>query len=94
MGKIKVGIFGAGGYGGCGAIEILTRHPGAEISALMDKQDTDKRISDLYPHLKGFCDLPIYDPDDPGRPGDFHVVFFATPDGVGQRGGRLFWKKV
>jgi N-acetyl-gamma-glutamyl-phosphate reductase len=85
MGKIKVGIIGAGGYGGCGAIELLLGHPQAEIAALIDKQDVEKPISALYPHLKGFCDLPLLDPDDPNRPDDFHVIFFATPDGVGQK---------
>jgi N-acetyl-gamma-glutamyl-phosphate reductase len=85
MNKIKVGIIGAGGYGGCGAIELLIRHPFARISVLMDKQDIDKSIGEIYPHLKGFCDLPIMDPEDPQRPDDLDVVFFATPDGVGQR---------
>jgi len=85
MDKVKAGIIGAGGYGGCGAIEILTRHPQAEIIALIDNQDVGKPISDLYPHLKGFCDLPLIDPNDPDCPDDFHVVFFATPDGVGQK---------
>ena len=84
MDKIKVGIIGAGGYGGCGAIELLQNHPYAEIVALIDKQDVGKPISDLYPHLTGFCDLPLIAPDDPDCPGDFQVVFFATPDGVGQ----------
>ena len=90
MPKIKVGIIGAGGYGGCGAIELLFGHPNAEIIALIDKQDVGKPISDLYPHLKGFCDLPLIDPDDPERPNNFDVVFFATPDGVGQKGAR-YW---
>jgi len=85
MEKIRVGIIGAGGYGGCGAIELLLNHPNAEVGALIDKQDVGRPISDLYPHLKGFCDLPIMDPDDPDCPDDFHVVFFATPDGVGQK---------
>lgn len=85
MDKIKVGIIGAGGYGGCGAIELLRNHPHAEIRALIDKQDTGKPISELYPHLTGFCDLPLTAPDDPECPDDFQVVFFATPDGVGQK---------
>jgi N-acetyl-gamma-glutamyl-phosphate reductase len=84
MGKFKVGIIGAGGYGGCGAIELLLRHPNAEVVVLFDKQDVEKPISDIYPHLKGFCDLPIMDPDDQDGPDDLHAVFFATPDGVGQ----------
>ncbi len=85
MDKLKVGIIGAGGYGGCGAIELLLGHPQAEVVALIDKQDVGKPVSELYPHLKGFCDLPLIDPGDPNCPDDFHVVFFATPDGVGQK---------
>ncbi|RLB37013.1 MAG: N-acetyl-gamma-glutamyl-phosphate reductase, partial [Deltaproteobacteria bacterium] len=85
MEKIKVGIIGSGGYGGCGAVELLLQHPEAEIRALIDLQDVGKPISALYPHLEGFCDLPIMAPDDPACPDDLDVVFFATPDGVGQK---------
>lgn len=88
MKKINVGIIGSGGYGGCGAVELLQAHPHAQIRALIDKENVGKKISDIYPHLKGFCDLPIQDPSDPNIPGDLDVVFFATPDGVGQKGAR------
>ncbi len=93
MPKVKVAIIGAGGYGGCGAIELLLRHPNAEIVALMEKQDVGKAISDLYPHLKGFCDLPLVDPEDPNLSHDFQVAFFATPDGVGQKEAASLLKK-
>ena len=74
MQKIKVGIIGAGGYGGCGATELLINHSGAEITALMDKQDVGRPLSELYPHLDGFCDMPLIDPDDGDCPDDFEVV--------------------
>jgi N-acetyl-gamma-glutamyl-phosphate reductase len=93
MKKIRACIVGAGGYGGCGAIELLIGHPSAELVALIDQADVGKPISDLYPHLKGFCDLPILDPGDPKRPQDIDVVFFATPDGVGQREARQWLDK-
>ena len=93
MDRVRLGIIGAGGYGGCGAIEILSRHPQAEIIALIDNQDVGKPISDLYPHLKGFCDLPLIDPNDPDCPDDFHMVFFATPDGVGQKEANIWLDK-
>jgi len=86
MDRIKVGIIGAGGYGGCGAVELLLGHPDVKIQGLIAKHDTGMLISDLYPHLKGFCDLKIFGTDDEDRPDDFDVVFFATPDGVGQSG--------
>jgi N-acetyl-gamma-glutamyl-phosphate reductase len=93
MKKIKAAIIGAGGYGGCGAIELLLGHPHVEIVALFDKQDVGKPISGIYPHLKGFCDLPLIDPDDPKRPEDLDVVFFSTPDGVGQKEARYWLNK-
>lgn len=85
MEKIKAGIIGAGGYGGCGAIELLIRHPHVELAVLVDKLDVGRPISDLYPHLRGFCDQVITAPGSPQVPEDLDVVFFATPDGVGQR---------
>jgi len=84
MSKIKVGLVGAGGYGGCGAIELLTSHPHAELAALMDIKDLGKPVSALFPHLTGFCDLPLLAVDDPSIPDDIDVVFFSTPDRVGQ----------
>ena len=80
---VTVKIVGAGGYGGVGAAELLTKHPDAEIVALLDVVDVGKPISHLYPHLKGGCDIPITHPDDDRFPAD--VVFFATPDGVGMK---------
>jgi len=88
MKKIKVGIIGAGGYGGVGAIELLLDHPKVEITGLFAKQDIGRPVSDIFPHLKGFCDLMVFDPEDTAAPSDFDVVFYSTPDGVGQKGAR------
>ena len=78
---LKVKIVGAGGYGGVGAVEILSRHPEAELTSLVDVAEVGRRMSDLYPHLDGVCDLPLVSPDQDDRAAD--VVFFSTPDGVG-----------
>ena len=81
---IKVKIIGATGYGGIGLIELLTQHPEAEISALVAREDVGKRISEIYPHLEGFCDLPILDAEDPrAQEAPADVVVFSTPDRVG-----------
>lgn len=82
---IKTKIVGAGGYGGVGIAELLTGHPEAEISAMVDIADAGKRISDLYPHLQGFCDEEILSPEDPRAQEPADLVFFSTPDGVGMK---------
>lgn len=82
---IRAKIVGAGGYGGAGIAELLVRHPEADLVCLADAADIGKPLSDLYPHLAGFCDktLVAYDSPEGREPAD--VVFFSTPDGVGMR---------
>jgi len=81
---INAQIVGATGYGGLGMTELLLRHPHIEITSLLATQDVGKRIGDVYPHLRGFCELAIGEAnaDTVGRDAD--IVVFATPDGVGQ----------
>lgn len=80
---IRVKVVGAGGYGGIGIIELLTQHPEVEIGAMTGLESVGNSISDLYPHLKGFCDNKILADDQ--VEGDFDVVFMSTPDGVGMK---------
>lgn len=84
MANVRVAIVGATGYGGVGLIEILLRHPKAEIIRIFSQADVGTPISQLYPHFKGFCDLPIQSLDEAGRFENIDIVFFSTPDGVGQ----------
>jgi len=82
---IKIKVIGAGGYGGVGITELLLRHPEFEPGCLVDVMDTGKKMSELYPHLSGFCDEVIVSPDDPKAQAEYDAVFLATPDGVGMR---------
>lgn len=82
---IKAKIVGAGGYGGVGITELILGHPEAEVSALVDVENTGAPISDLYPHLSGFCDMPVLKPSDPKADEPVDVVFMATPDGAGMK---------
>ena len=82
---IKAKIVGAGGYGGVGLMELLTRHPEVEIGCLVAKDDVNKPVTDVYPHLQGYLDMQIVPPDAPEAQEEFDVVFFSTPDKVGMR---------
>ncbi len=85
---ITVKVIGAGGYGGVGITELLLRHPEVKLSCLVAKTEVGMAMSDLYPHLKGFCDLPIRSPDEPQAREPADVVFFSTPDGVAMQSAR------
>ena len=80
---IRVKVVGATGYGGIGIIELLLQHPQAQLTALVAREEVGRRIDEIYPHLAGFCSLPVLAADDPRAHEPADVVFFATPDGVG-----------
>ena len=60
---IRAKVIGATGYGGVGIVELLLQHPDVEITCLAAKADVGKRLSEVYPHLLGHCDMPIVDAD-------------------------------
>ena len=90
---IRVKVVGATGYGGIGIVELLLRHPEAQLVTLVAREDVGKRISEVYPHLEGFCDLPILAADDPAADAPVDVVFFSTPDRVGMKDARAELEK-
>lgn len=83
---ITAKVIGAGGYGGVGIVELLLRHPEVRLSTLVAQAEVGMAMSELYPHLAGYCDLPILAPDDPAAMEPADVTFFATPDGVAMEG--------
>jgi N-acetyl-gamma-glutamyl-phosphate reductase len=64
---------------------LLTRHPQAQATVLVDIENVGQPISGLYPHLTGFADMRVVSPDDPASRQPVDVVFMATPDGVGMK---------
>lgn len=85
---IKVKVIGASGYGGIGIIELLLNHPEVALKTLVALESVGQPISELYPHLAGFCDKEVLSPDDPAALEPADVVFLSTPDGVGMKSAR------
>jgi len=59
---LKAIIVGASGYTGAELAQFLMRHPEIELSGLYVSEgslDKNKKISDLYGHLRGNVDLPL-----------------------------------
>jgi len=55
---LNVAICGATGYTGLEIIKILLKHPKVKIKVLAAKIDKPAKISEIFPELKGACDLP------------------------------------
>src|SRR5258708_4212336 len=75
---IQVGIVGGTGYTGAELLRLLARHPGARVRVLTSRQETGKRADELFPQLRGACDLRFSAPDVDALAA-CATVFFATP---------------
>jgi N-acetyl-gamma-glutamyl-phosphate reductase len=56
--RTKVAVLGAKGYTALELIKILLRHPGVEICAVVDLEESD-RIAGVHPSLRGRLSLPV-----------------------------------
>ena len=63
-------------------VKILNNHKKVELVSIHATKEVGRRLSDVYPYLKGVCDLDIeaYDAEKIMKKAD--LVFFATPSGV------------
>lgn len=84
-------IVGATGFGGLGLIDILSKHPGIRIKQLT-ALDHGKKISEMYPHLSGICELDVCNPDRLELDG-IDIAFLSTPDQAGMKMIKLFYDK-
>lgn len=79
---IKAGVLGATGYAGIETVRILSNHPTAEITFAASKTYAGKKISDVYPNLKGVCDIVLSEVDIAQIKEKCDVVFTALPHGA------------
>ncbi len=79
---IRAGVLGATGYAGIETVRLLLRHSGVELTRVVSHSSAGAVISDLYPNLRGICDMKFtgLDVDDIAENCD--VVFTALPHGA------------
>jgi N-acetyl-gamma-glutamyl-phosphate reductase len=77
----KIGIIGGTGYTGVELIRLLVRHPQAELVVITSRSESGRRVSEIFPSLRGFCELEYSKPDSKSF-ADCDLVFSATPNGV------------
>ena len=75
---IKVGIVGATGYTGVELLRILAQHPQVDIACVTSRSEAPKKVSDLFPNLRGYLDIAFSEPN-VDQLAACDVVFFATP---------------
>ena len=56
---MKISIVGITGYSGLELVKILNNHKKVELVSIHATKEVSRRLSDVYPYLKGVCDLDI-----------------------------------
>lgn len=76
---LNIAIVGASGYTGLELIRILHCHPEVTVTCLTSEQSAGRRISDVFPTLRGRCDI-LLENLEPSRIAEkADLVFTALP---------------
>ncbi len=79
---MKISVVGATAYTSRELLKLLARHPQAEIVHLGGRREGNPPVSDVFPSLRGICEMPVVGMrlgDAPEKP---DVAFFALPHGL------------
>ncbi len=79
---IKAAILGATGYAGAELMRILSGHPEAEITYPASHSYAGKKFSDIYPGMKGICDMVLREDDISKAAEEADVIFLSLPAGL------------
>ncbi|MBC7358879.1 MAG: N-acetyl-gamma-glutamyl-phosphate reductase [Desulfacinum sp.] len=76
---VRVAIAGASGYTGFELLRILCRHPRAIVTTITSRANAGEALADVYPSLRGHCDLIFQDTTPEILTADADLVFTALP---------------
>ena len=79
---IRAGILGVTGYAGIELLRLLLNHPEVEVTALVSGSTAGEKISNVYPHLKGICDMVLEELNVEEIAKKCDVVFTSLPHGA------------
>lgn len=78
---IKVGVVGGTGYTGVELLRLLAAHPQVELQVITSRAEAGTLVSQMFPSLRGYVNLPFTHPDQ-AHLEQCDLVFFATPNGI------------
>lgn len=76
---IRAAIVGPTGYTGLWLIELLLRHPGAEVTYLASHREELPNIADEFPRLRGRCEMRCRPIDPAAIAKEADVAFLGLP---------------
>jgi len=77
----RIGIVGDG-YTAADLLRILAGHDGVKVTRILSTENVGRKISDVYPHLTGYCDVVCQTSEIDNLAGECDTVFLALPHGL------------
>ncbi|MDT8429541.1 MAG: N-acetyl-gamma-glutamyl-phosphate reductase [Pseudomonadales bacterium] len=81
---IKAGVIGGTGYTGVELLRLLAPREDVLVHAITSREQEGTRVSELFPNLRGYLDIPFTAPDSTAL-AECDVVFYATPHAVAMK---------
>ncbi len=79
---VKAAVLGATGYAGAELMRLLSGHPDVRITYPASHSYAGKRFSDIYPGLRGICDMVLAEDDIEKAADAADVIFLSLPAGL------------
>ncbi|MDE7169603.1 MAG: N-acetyl-gamma-glutamyl-phosphate reductase [Mucispirillum sp.] len=76
---MRAGIIGATGYTGFELVKAVTRHKFFNLTLITSESYAGKKISEVYPALKGICDMTLSDNDMESASEKADMFFLCLP---------------
>ena len=76
---INASVIGATGYAGAEIVRLLCNHPNINIKSLTSRRYSEISYSDVYPSMKGVCDIVCEDFDPKVQAEISDIIFLALP---------------
>ncbi|MDR3089011.1 MAG: N-acetyl-gamma-glutamyl-phosphate reductase [Desulfobulbaceae bacterium] len=77
--KVSVAVIGASGYTGVELARLLSIHPLARLVAVTSRQYAGQAMSQVFPSLRGICDLSFEEPSVADICRRAEIIFTAVP---------------
>ncbi len=79
---LDAGIIGGSGYTGGELIRLLCNHPDVNVKIATSRSFSDRKVSDVHKHLKGFTDIRFQNLTPQKVKSECDVIFAAVPHGA------------
>ena len=76
---LKVAIVGASGYTGVELLRLLYSHPEVAVTCVTSEQSAGRKISDVFPSVRGRCDMTLENLEPVRIAEKADVIFTALP---------------